>query len=291
MVVSGALCDSWAGWPSVFFVTGGIGILWGFLWFPLISDSPPTDGRGGTVPDDNKSLLSVPWRSILSSPAFLSLVLTHACANWGFYCLLTEMPSYLGHVLHFDVYTNGLVSSLPYLTKWLVMVSFSFWIDRSMERGRFSLRTSRRMASLIGLVTPALLLASIQLGGCSKIVVVLLLCLAVGISGTDSSGFLCAYQELAPNYAGVLAGLGNTVATLPGFLAPQLTGYLTEDQQSRSSWRQVFLVASALYLLSAAVYLTFMSTKVQPWNDPSHGRKEDSEQACPLSDVNTDANA
>ena len=85
-----------------------------------------------------------------------------------------------------------------------------------------------------GMVLPAVLLASIQYAGCSRLWVVFLLCWAVGTSGADASGPLCAFQELAPNYAGILTGISNTVATLPGFLAPQITGYLTQDQVGAS---------------------------------------------------------
>ena len=37
-------------------------------------------------------------------------------------------------------------------------------------------------------------------------------------------------QDLAPNYSGTLTGVSNTLATLPGFLVPQVTGYLITDQ-------------------------------------------------------------
>lgn len=45
--VSGWLCDSdfLGGWPSVFYVFGGIGLLWSIAWFFLVFDRPDTHPR------------------------------------------------------------------------------------------------------------------------------------------------------------------------------------------------------------------------------------------------------
>lgn len=37
-------------------------------------------------------------------------------------------------------------------------------------------------------------------------------------------------QELAPNFAGTLTGISNTLATIPGFLAPEVTGAIINNQ-------------------------------------------------------------
>ncbi|KAK7073883.1 hypothetical protein SK128_010643, partial [Halocaridina rubra] len=36
--------------------------------------------------------------------------------------------------------------------------------------------------------------------------------------------------ELAPNFAGTLTGISNTLATIPGFLAPVITGAIINNQ-------------------------------------------------------------
>jgi hypothetical protein len=46
---------------------------------------------------------SVPWRSILTSVPVWALVLTHMAQNWGFYTLLTELPTYMKNILHFNI--------------------------------------------------------------------------------------------------------------------------------------------------------------------------------------------
>lgn len=45
----------------------------------------------------------VPWSSILTSLPVWSLIIVHSGSNWGFYTLLTEMPTYMKSILNFDV--------------------------------------------------------------------------------------------------------------------------------------------------------------------------------------------
>ena len=60
---------------------------------------------------------------------------------------------------------------------------------------------------------------------CRDYYVVVLLCIAVGASGFPMAGFNVNHLDIAPQYAGVLMGITNTAATIPGFVAPALTGH------------------------------------------------------------------
>lgn len=50
---------------------------------------------------------STPWGKIFTSASFLSLMLVHCAHNWGFWTLLTKMPSYMKTVLEFDIKQVG----------------------------------------------------------------------------------------------------------------------------------------------------------------------------------------
>ncbi len=45
----------------------------------------------------------VPWRLLFSSKAVWAIIVTHTCANWGTYTLLTNIPSYMNEVLKFNI--------------------------------------------------------------------------------------------------------------------------------------------------------------------------------------------
>ena len=44
-----------------------------------------------------------PWLRMLSSPAVWAIVAAHFAENWGFYTLLTQLPSFLKHALDIDL--------------------------------------------------------------------------------------------------------------------------------------------------------------------------------------------
>lgn len=55
--------------------------------------------------ENNLSLQQIvtPWKSIFTSTPFYALLITHCGENWGFWTLLTEIPSYMSSVLKFDI--------------------------------------------------------------------------------------------------------------------------------------------------------------------------------------------
>lgn len=56
--------------------------------------------------------------------------------------------------------------------------------------------------------------------------------IAVGLGAFAWSGFAVNHLDIAPQYASVLMGIGNTFATIPGIVSPMLTGYLVDDKVS-----------------------------------------------------------
>lgn len=64
------------------------------------------------------------------------------------------------------------------------------------------------------------------------LVAVVCLTLAVGGGGFAFSGFFVNHLDIAPPFAGILIGLSNTVATLPGIISPLLTGVIVQHHVS-----------------------------------------------------------
>ena len=50
-----------------------------------------------------KQDVKVPWKAIFTSLPVWAIVVAHFSENWGFYTLLTELPSFLKHRLNFDL--------------------------------------------------------------------------------------------------------------------------------------------------------------------------------------------
>lgn len=111
LAFSGVIASSSIGWPGIFIVSGGLGLLWTVFWF-MFGDNTPADCVSISVeeqtfiesmPGTSYQKQPIPWKKIFTSKAFLSLLLTQFAGSWGFYLLLTQIPSYINGVMHFDI--------------------------------------------------------------------------------------------------------------------------------------------------------------------------------------------
>ncbi|XP_047486637.1 putative inorganic phosphate cotransporter [Penaeus chinensis] len=283
--LTGWLCASGAfgGWPLAFYVFGGVGLLCGALWLLLVSDCPEAHPRISQEEKDyivrhcgNKSGRTgpFPWRAMMTSLPVWSLIIVHVGHNWGGYTLITQLPTYLKNIYHFDIESNGLLSALPYLTMWVFSMVYSSFMHKISHR--ISVLSVRRISMAIAAYGPMFGLLTLCVADLDSSMAVAVLCVAVGISGAMYSGYMCSHQDLAPNFAGTLFGITNTLANIPGFATPQLTGAITEGNQTVSAWRTVFLISSAVYFVTGTVYLLFISAEKQPWNEyaPSAEKEE-----------------
>lgn len=278
--IGGWLCSSdfLEGWPSAFYLFGTLSVVWGFAWFLLVHNRPEVHPRISTkelmhfqsFQKEIKSaeVLPLPKKEIMLSLPFWALVIGALGYDFGFYTLLTELPTYLRNIQHFDMSENGLMSSLPFLVMWLWGYVWGSFMDRLTAANKLSLLTIRRLSMSLALYGPMVGLVLMCFVNCNTTLAMIVLCVAVGLSGSANCGFLCSHQELAPNFAGTLLGITNTVGSAAGVLAPVITGSITEGNQTLSAWRIVFLITVGVYFLTCTMYIAFITNKVQPWNEP-----------------------
>ncbi|XP_063407956.1 sialin-like isoform X3 [Mytilus trossulus] len=278
MPICGILADSdfLGGWPSVFYVFGVLGCVWFVAWMLLVHDTPAKHPRISKVERDyiEKSIgvrekMSTPWLAILTSPAVWATSAAHFANNWGFYTMLTCLPTYMKDVLKFDIKSDGFVSALPYLVCWLCMNLSCNLADFIRGRGYLSTLNTRRVVNSCGLLAPAILMSCIGLVGCNYVVVVVMLTFAVGLGGFCMGGYNVNHLDLAPNFSGTLMGITNMIATIPGFLGPYVVGVLTNNQETRGQWQKVFYISAGVYVAGTVIFVLFARGTEQSWNKPN----------------------
>lgn len=102
-LLSGVLAETF-GWSSIFYVFGIFGILWCLVWALIVRKSPADDKfiseeeRNYIINNtimETKGKLVTPWKSIFTSLPVYSITAALVSSNWGFYTMLTHLPSYL----------------------------------------------------------------------------------------------------------------------------------------------------------------------------------------------------
>ncbi|KAK3743741.1 hypothetical protein RRG08_043473 [Elysia crispata] len=278
--LSGLLCKYGfaGGWPSIFYVTGGICLVWSILWMIMVSEDPQSHPRISDIERDyivgsletrgekEEKKVNVPWLSILLSLPVWAIVVANVTSDWGAYTLLTNIPTYINEVLKFDITSNGLVSALPYIAFWLVINIGGWAADFLRDRQMLSTSMTRKVFNTFGKVVPAVMLIGLGYVDCSQpAVAIVLLILAVSLTGTQYSGYLVNHVDIAPKFAGILFGISNSLAAVTGFISPVVVGIITENGQTRAEWQIVFYVAAAIYFFGAVFYAIFSSGELQSW--------------------------
>ncbi|XP_062135985.1 putative inorganic phosphate cotransporter [Drosophila sulfurigaster albostrigata] len=278
MVISGFVFESSMGWPGLFYITGGLSLAWALLYVWLGANEPATCrciSKGErmyieslTGSSNNSQTLPVPWMSLLKSPAFLGLVAAHCGFNFGFYMLLTEMPTYMSKVLQLDVKSNAALSSLPYFVMGTLCFVVSPISDLLINRGTISITTGRKLFNSIGQWVPmACLIGLGYMTAGETTEAIVLLTLGVGISAACCCGYLVNHVDLSPNFAGTMMGITNAVASLISILSPLMVGAILTDETDPTQWRVVFFVTSGVYLICNTLFVVIGKAEVQPWND------------------------
>ncbi|EEB20071.1 sialin, putative [Pediculus humanus corporis] len=281
MPLSGLIANVW-GWEAIFYIFGAVGLAWCALWLAFVKEAPRYDpyitkeelnyieSSIGSSPD---ARVKHPWGQILKSPPVWAIVTAHFSENWGFYTLLTQLPSFMNDTLNYKVEKAGFMSAVPYLVMATVLQFSGHIADYLRSRKILSTTNVRKLFNCTAFLSQTvfmILAASLT----TPAGIIACLSVAVGLGGFAWCGFGVNHLDIAPQHAGVLMGFSNTFGTLPGMLSPIITGYIVHDK-SAANWKKVFYITSGVYLVGALAYGIFASGEKQPWAEPKENGVDD----------------
>ena len=166
--------------------------------------------------------------------------------------LLTWMPIYLIKARGFSLEEMGMYAMVPYLAM-VVAANGAGWLADGLIRRGVSITLVRKgfqSLCFVGSAACLLVLSATTLQGLA----LLYLTLGLGAVATSAAGFLVNHLDIGPRYAGVLMGVTNTIGTIPGILAPAITGFII---QFTGSWDPVFYLAASISTVGLLIWLLF----------------------------------
>ncbi|KAJ1531988.1 hypothetical protein ONE63_000624 [Megalurothrips usitatus] len=276
---AGALAGSAGGWPSVFYVTGSLGMMVG-IWILVGVAECPAQHRSMSekerqyieenfeVAPSTDPNRKTPWLSIFTSIPMISLILAHCGHSWAFWTILTKMPTYLNKALDYPIQENGLLSALPYVVKYFVSFAFAWLSDYLNNNQYISLSLNRKIANSVGLWGPAIVLVVLGFFQNDGKTCVILLTLAVALNGATYVGYNINHLDLSPNYASTLFGITNATANIMSFIAPLVVGAVVTDERDAKQWQTAFLIAAGVSFIGNLAFVIGGSAERQPWDEP-----------------------
>lgn len=241
--LSGIICST-IGWEWTFHFFGVLGFVVTIWFFYTVYDSPLEHPKicaaekklilhslEGEVHKIEKKHHDVPWVKILSSRMPWVLSLTMFCSSWGFYTLLTNLPTFMYEVLKFDLQKNGLVSALPYFATWATLFLAASLADFLISRRPLKKIWVRRIWNTIGMIGPGVFLVVASQVDCSSApLAVLFMIIGQSLSAFYPSGCNSTHMDVLPRYSGVIYALSNTFSCIPGMVAPLVIAKITANK-------------------------------------------------------------
>ena len=246
------------GWTVPFWVLGVSGIVVGaFLahtgreWpaqHPRVNPAELALIRGGAAVRYTKSAGPTPWRLFFSSRSVWALSLSYGVAGYTSYVFFTWFYLYLVNVRGLTKTAGGYWAGLPYVAVAVGTAMggrLSDWLTI-----RYQKRIGRLAIVLAGEGLAALL---IVLGGRidNVTLAVPLLALATGLHLFGQTASWAAAVDLAPEHAGALFGVMNTIAQIAGAVAPIATPFIA----TKFGWTAALDFSACMVALAALLWL------------------------------------
>ncbi|XP_033764334.1 sialin-like [Pecten maximus] len=225
-LLSGFICliPLQGGWPFIFYIFTSLNLLAILLWAYVVYDSPEVHPRA-TVKEilyiiqerrsSTSKMPSPPWKKLITSGPFWAILTAHTAHGFIFTVIGTFLPLYMKDVLMYDPTSNGVLSSLPFIGRFIGAFGVGFLADKCMEKKWFSTGTTRKILQCIGMIgsAPFLIALSYMTVERRTLAVVLLICYWT-MQSTTNAAFRVNHLDIAPTYAGVVNGITLTCASL-----------------------------------------------------------------------------
>ncbi|OZC09480.1 hypothetical protein X798_03437 [Onchocerca flexuosa] len=266
---------SYIDWCAPFYFFGVAGIVWFLIWFAV---SAPTPEKSKSISDDEKrfiieqvgqvtsspaTLTTIPWKEILLSLPVWAIVISNFCRSWTFFLLLGNQLTYMKDVLHLEIQSGGLISSLPHGLMSIVVLASGQIADYLRSTGKMSTQTVRKLFNTLGFGGEALFLCCLSFIS-EPTAAVTTLIFAAGCSGFGIAGFNVNHFDIAPRYAPILMGFSNGISALAG-ASSFILEHLIAAQGNEKGWRISFLIAAAIDLTAMFTFLIFAKGELQQW--------------------------
>uniref|UniRef100_A0A6I8NWK3 Major facilitator superfamily (MFS) profile domain-containing protein n=1 Tax=Ornithorhynchus anatinus TaxID=9258 RepID=A0A6I8NWK3_ORNAN len=273
LIVGGVISHS-LGWPSIFYIFGGVGCVCCLLWFSLVYKDPQSHPFIGASEKEfiTSSLTqqgsshgrTVPISAMLTSLPLWAISVAFFSNYWLYITLLTSLPMYMKTVLHFNIREGGFLSSLPYIASWFSGSLVGLLADLLLSKNICSLITLRKLFSALGktMLIPSAFLVAVSYMDSNYITAVVLLTLSLVIRSLSGAGCLINHMDIAPRYAA--QSLPSTFGTISGVITPSAVGFFT-SQDASAGWRKVFFLSAAINLFGLIFYVIFGKVEIQDW--------------------------
>jgi len=257
----------WFGWRIPFAIFGFVGGAWSLFFWKIYRDEPaqhphaaPVDleyvRRNVNAPAVQRKRVATPWKAILTSPNIWALFWMYSATSYGFWFLLTWLPTYLIQQHRVSTQRAGMYAALPLAVGALSSISGGTLSDFCVRRIG-SLKWGRRIVGLGGYILAA---AGFAGAGQMRRALPAILCLMLAEVGLDLATPVAwaVSMEVGGEFGGTVSAFMNTGSSATAFLSPVAAAWIFTRFES---FDLMLLSAGAVYFLAGLLWFKIDASK------------------------------
>lgn len=209
-------------WTAIYYLFGGIGVLWYLMWsvlcynnpreHPFISEAEARELNEKLREHTHENAPPVPWRHLLTSVPFWALVVVSIGRDWGGYTMMSDMPKYTMNVLKFTADEMGFLFLIMNTSMLIAAILFSWLSDWLIEKKYMSRTNVRKLMGTIGMSVHAVFSLLGSYVGCNKLQYFIVSFVSVFTASAGFPGIKANVLDLSPNYAGTVMAVSHGLA-------------------------------------------------------------------------------
>ncbi|WP_408447887.1 MFS transporter [Paraburkholderia sediminicola] len=252
------------GWQGVFFLTGAIGIAWGFVWYALYREpSEASDvneaeletirAGGGLVElgDTRRArarYTAADWRSVLGNRKLWGVYIGQIAVTSTLWFFLTWFPTYLVKYRHMDFLKAGFMAAVPFLAAFVGILTSGLLSDWMIKRG-VSATVARKVPIVTGLLLSTAIVGANYVETTSM--VILFMAIAFFGSGFSSITWVLVSSMAKKELLGLTGGMFNLMGNLSSICVPIVIGLIVRN----NDFKPALVFMSGVGLVGALSYL------------------------------------
>jgi ACS family D-galactonate transporter-like MFS transporter len=249
------------GWRELFYIVGGIGVVYGIVFWSFYRDPHEHAGVGQAELDliaagggSTAKPAPVPFTfanigRLLSKRQIAGASIGQFCSNSTLVFFLTWFPSYLADERGMTFIKSGFAASLPYIAASVGVLLGGFISDRII-RATGNATLGRKLPIIVGLVMTSTMIAANYVE--SNTLVIAIMSVAFFGQGMCNLGWTLISDVAPKSMVGLTGGVFNLCANLAGIVTPIVIGIVV---QTTGSFYGALAYVGALGLVGVAAYV------------------------------------
>ena len=244
------------GWQTMFLTIGLGSMIWLIPWLLFMKDNDLALEKEAKQSDGGKD---ISFATVMASPVIWGTIVGTFCYQYFVYFALTWMPAYFKEAFKMSLNDSGVFTAASFLAMAVVATLAGFSADALIGRG-YDAVTVRKGFTIAGFLSAgAGLIAALNT---PPDIAMWMVIASLGGLGLTTANYWALTQTLIPGAAvGRIVGVQNCAASVPGIVAPILTGWLIQET---GGYRGAIMAVLFFLGLGVTMYITVIKRKYAP---------------------------